>query len=307
MNGIVDLHTHFFGPEFFRFLAAAAHPEGDPSPGLARLEAAGIRPATGTATEHADRWLEEMDAHGVETMVTFASLPVEVDSVAEGVRASGGRLVQFALTDPTQADAPDRIARWVAEQDVRGLLLFPAMHCFDLSAPAMDAVYREADRSGLAILVHMGTLRVRVRDILGLPSNFDITYASPTRLAGAVERFPNVRFIIPHFGGGYLNETLELGRAHGNVSVDTSSSNSWIRLQPGSLTLAQVFERTLEALGPERVHFGTDSSVFPRGWRDDVHQEQVEALASIGADDATRNLVLRGNTLRLLGRDGGAG
>ena len=36
-------------------------------------------------------------------MVTFASHPREVDSVVEGVEATKGRLVLFALVDPTEA------------------------------------------------------------------------------------------------------------------------------------------------------------------------------------------------------------
>ena len=53
------------------------------------------------------------------------------------------------------------------------------------------------------------------------------------------EEIRKLMFIVPHFGGGYFHETLMLGHQAKNVYVDTSSSNSWIRLVPG-LTLENI-------------------------------------------------------------------
>lgn len=301
---LVDIHTHFFGPEFFAELASAAHPTGNPGPGLARLRAAGIEVPTGEAEAHAARWTTEMDSHGVDLMVTFASLPEEAASVARGVRAGKDRLVPFCLVNPAATDAPARVDELVDRLGMRGLVLFPAMHRYDLSDDKLDAFYRRAEHHRLPLLVHMGTLQVRVRDLLGLPSDFDLAYATPVRLHGAAERFPGLTFVIPHFGGGYFEDTLALGRDHGNVAVDTSSSNSWIRLQ-GKLTLRDVFAKSLEVFGPRRIHFGTDSSTFPRGWRDDIHRDQALALESLGLDPEDQALIFGGNTRRLLGLSSG--
>jgi predicted TIM-barrel fold metal-dependent hydrolase len=302
----VDLHTHFFGARFFEIMAASADPGGDPGPGLARLEAAGIEVPRGSPADHARRWVEEMDRNGVERMVTFASHPQEVDSVAEGVAASGGRLVMFALVDPTAAGAPGRVAE-LAGQGARGLILFPAMHRFDPSDANLEPFFREVEAARLPLLVHLGVLRVRIRDLLGLAGEFDLRFATPARLRNTLERYPGIRFVVPHFGGGYFEEVLELGRAFPNLSLDTSSSNSWIRLQTGKLTLPRVLERALETFGPARIHFGTDSSVFPRGWRKDVFETQAAALASLGVTDPDRSRILRENTLELLGEHSGAG
>lgn len=297
---IVDLHTHFFGPVFFGTLAAAAHPRGDVVPGYGRLRAAGIEIPRGSAADHARRWLAEMDRHGVDRMVTFASIPEEMDSVVEGAAVSGGRLVPFCLVDPAAEASAERARALVEEAGARGLLLFPAMHHFDLSDRDLDPFYSMVERAGVPLIVHMGALRVKVRDLVGLPSDFDIRYANPARLDGAAERFEGIRFIIPHFGGGYFEDALALARRRPNVSVDTSSSNAWIRLQPGRLTLAGVFRRAVETLGAERIHFGTDSSVFPRGWRADVYREQVAAMEEAGIGAGDRSRILAGNTRALL-------
>jgi predicted TIM-barrel fold metal-dependent hydrolase len=302
----VDIHTHFFGPRFFELMAGAARSDGDPEPGLARLEAAGIEVPRGSPVEHARRWVAEMDRNGVDRMVTFASHPGEVDSVVEGAAASEGRLVLFALMDPTAAGAPPRVGE-LAGRGARGLVLFPAMHRFDPSDPALEPFFRAAEESGLTLLVHLGVLRVRIRDLLGMTGDFDLRFATPARLRGALDRYPGVRFVVPHFGGGYFEEVLELGRAFPHLALDTSSSNSWIRLQPGNLTLERVLERALEAFGPERIHFGTDSSVFPRGWRSEVYAKQTAALDAIGVSETDRERILRGNTLALLAERSGAG
>ena len=52
----------------------------------------------------------------------------------------------------------------------------------------------------------------------------------------AAGRFPNVSFVVPHFGAGFLQETLMLGAQCNNAYVDTSSSNGWMRTHPGLMT-----------------------------------------------------------------------
>jgi len=83
------------------------------------------------------------------------------------------------------------------------------------------------------------------------------------------------------------------------VYIDTSSSNSWIKLFPG-LTLESVFERALDIFGPDRVIFGTDSSSFPRGWREDNYKRQKQALEKIGAPKSDQEKIFGGNIAKLL-------
>ena len=43
------------------------------------------------------------------------------------------------------------------------------------------------------------------------------------------------------------------------------------------LTLDAVFRQALAVAGPDRLLFGTDSSFFPRGWQQPIHDAQVAA------------------------------
>ena len=129
-----------------------------------------------------------------------------------------------------------------------------------------------------------------------------MSYSNPIDLHRVALEHPAVNFVIPHFGAGYFRETLMLAGLAPNVHVDTSSSNSWTRYLAPRPTLAEVFERALDVMGPDRLLFGSDSSFFPRGWHRAVFDAQCEALASLGVppDDAQR--IFGGNLARLLAR-----
>ena len=62
----------------------------------------------------------------------------------------------------------------------------------------------------------------------------------------------------------------------------------------------QVFERTLGVFDPRRVLFGTDSCVFPRGWRHEVFLSQREAMGACGLDAGEKAQVLGGNAAHVL-------
>ena len=105
--------------------------------------------------------------------------------------------------------------------------------------------------------------------------------------------------IIPHFGAGLFREALMAAGAAPNILLDTSSSNSWIKLYP-DLTLRDVFARALDVVGPSRLLFGTDSSFFPRGWQKAVYDEQRAILTDLGVDSAAQDAVFGGNFSRLI-------
>lgn len=299
---IVDFHLHFFSRVFFETLAAQSPLPGTPAERLQSVvRKAGIELPEADVAAHTRRWLAEADRHGVEHLCAFASVPEEIDTLAEARRHAGGRLVPFALVNPTQAGCAERVRALLHEQGFGGVLLFPAMHHFHLGGPECEPLLQVLDEARAIAYVHCGLLVVKLRDLLGLPRPQDMAYANPLGVVPAANRFPHARFVIPHFGAGFFRETLMAGAQCPNVYVDSSSSNSWRATQPTPLSLADVFRRTLDVLGPARVLFGTDSNVFPAGWRAERLAEQREALSSAGASRREVDEVLGGNALRLLG------
>jgi predicted TIM-barrel fold metal-dependent hydrolase len=150
--------------------------------------------------------------------------------------------------------------------------------------------------------VHLGRLKVAIRDRLGVPGAIDERFGDPHRLALIVRQFAGVRFIVPHFGCGTLLDLLPAIHGTRNLYLDTSSSNAWMKDDAHFPDLQTVFRAVLENedLGPQRLLFGSDSTVFPRGWRADVLQEQKAALQGIGAPAADVEAILGGNLRSLL-------
>ena len=69
-----------------------------------------------------------------------------------------------------------------------------------------------------------------------------------------------------------------------------------------TLTLPGVFVPPLPARGPERVLFGTDS-VTTAPYRTWIKHQQVRTLEELGLSDGDRDLVLRGNAVRIFHLD----
>ena len=183
-----------------------------------------------------------------------------------------------------------------AENVPAGVFLFPAMHRYSLHDDRARAVITRAK----LVYVHCGVLSVGFRKKLSLPSPFDMRYSNPIDLHAIALEFPEVRFVIPHFGAGYFREALMVADLCPNVYLDTSSSNSWTKYQSAKMTLADVFRRTLDVIGHQRILFGSDSSWFPRGWVRAVCEAQVAALDKAGASSEMEQAIMGGNLRTLI-------
>jgi predicted TIM-barrel fold metal-dependent hydrolase len=296
---ICDAHCHFFSSSFFRTLGRDLIPpvSGDAADSLpARL---GWDPP-GEDTTLADRWIAELDKHQVARAMLIASVPGDEQAVAAAVSRHPSRFVGAFMFNPAAPEAASRLERAFADASLTTVCLFPAMHHIRLDDPSVEAVFAAAARHRRVVFVHCGVLSVGVRKKLGLPSRFDVRLGDPLAVAAVAIRHPEVPVIIPHFGAGFLREALMAAEIAPNILLDTSSSNNWIRYQPG-LTLADVFARALEILGPARLLFGTDSSFFPRGWQRGIHATQREILDRLEVDADAQAQLFGGNFSRVFG------
>jgi predicted TIM-barrel fold metal-dependent hydrolase len=278
---IADAHVHFFSPAFFRSLA-----EQKKVPEVGSLLGWDI---PDSAEDLADRWVAEMDRHNVGHAMIIASIPNDAASVKCAAQRHPERLTPLCMVNPLPPAT-------VLPDIPHGIFLFPAMHRYSIH----DERARTVIGAAKLVYVHCGVLSVGFRKKLGLPSAFDMRYSNPIDLHAIALEFPDVRFVIPHFGAGYWREALMVADLCPNVYLDTSSSNNWLRYQPGNVTLTDVFRRTLDAIGPNRLLFGSDSSWFPRGWVRQVYDAQLEALTSAGASTEVVQAVLGGNLRKLL-------
>jgi uncharacterized protein len=292
---VCDAHCHFFSSRFLELLTQGMDVSGDRAAAVsAKL---GWDPP-GAAEDLADRWVAELDRHGVARTALIASIPGDESSVRTAVTRHAGRFVGYFMFNPAAGDTQARLSSLFEGGHLRVVALFPAMHRYRLDDPAVDTVFETAAAAGAAVFVHCGVLTVGVRKRLGLPSLFDLRLGDPLAVAAVAARHPTVSVIIPHFGAGFFREALMAADQCPNLLLDTSSSNGWMKYYPG-LTLDAVFQQALAVAGPDRLLFGTDSSFFPRGWQKPVHDAQVAALAAVRATHEARSRVMGGNFERL--------
>jgi predicted TIM-barrel fold metal-dependent hydrolase len=299
---LIDAHTHFFSHQFFQtFARQAQHNLPAEAPLTAVAERLGVEIPPDDPMQLAQRWVSEMDKYDIDQLVMFTSVPGDHPSVATAVRAFPERIIGYLMLDPAQPNAPELVREGVQRYGLKGVTLFPAMHHFHASDERLYPLYQAATDLKIPVFVHFGVLKVSIRDKLGLPNIFDLRYADPIDLHKAAIDFPGLPFIIPHFGCGYFREALMLGAQAPNVYVDTSSSNTWLTYMPTHLDLKTVFAKTLQVFGPQRLLFGTDSNVFPRGWRQDILHQQMEILRELQTTQEAAAQILGGNIARLLG------
>jgi predicted TIM-barrel fold metal-dependent hydrolase len=288
---INDAHCHFFSSRFLELLA--------PDTGGADEIAFRLQwDPPGTPTELGDRWVNELDRHGVARAALIASVPGDAVSVAEAVAHHPHRFIGFFMHNPMGLDSEAALERAFQGLHMRAACLFPAMHGYRLDDEVVERVFRSASEHGGAVFVHCGVLTVGVRKKLGLASRFDLRLGDPLAVARVALGFPQVPVIIPHFGAGFFREALMAADQCPTIHLDTSSSNSWIKFESG-LTIEQVFRTALAVAGPSRLLFGTDSSFFPRGWQTGVYAEQQRILGAIGARVTDRDAIFGGNFERL--------
>ena len=294
-----DCHCHFISQAFFAALGRGL-PGAEPVQAASRaIEQLGWDPPV-AADRLADRWVAELDRHGVSRAALIASVPGDAESVALALARHPRRFVGFFMVDPTEPDAHAGAIEALDRGGLRVICLFPAMHRYPLHDDRVKRLFEAASaRRGTAVFVHCGVLSIGARRKLGLPSPFDMRFSNPIDLHAVASSFPTVPVIVPHFGAGLFREALMLADLCPNVLLDTSSSNGWMKYEDPELTLAGVFKRALAVVGPDRLLFGTDSSFFPRGWVADVHQRQVSALDELGVADDARRKILGENFDRL--------
>lgn len=299
---VFDAHAHFFSQKFFQGLLEPIKARfGKDDPYGAMGQELKLELPEADPVKLAARWVAEMDLKGVDRMVLMASAVGDEESAAAAVKAYPERITGYFMLDPTKPDAAVRVRRALKDAGLKGVALFPAMHHLSAAEERVWPIYEAAAEHGAMVFVHFGLLKIAIRDRLGLPSKFDMRYCNPLDLHKAAKEFPKVNFQVPHFGCGFFREALMLGELCSNVHLDTSSSNAWVKQMPYPLTLRDLFEKSLAVFGASRLLFGTDSTVFPRGWRSDLFNEQMQVLADLKVSQSDVAAILGGNLVRLIG------
>lgn len=238
----------------------------------------------------AQRWADEIERYGLRA-VGFVTGGGN-GHLASIVARYPDKFIGFAHHYPFADDAADELKRAVTELGLKGYKLLAPMLDRPIEDEAAYPVWEMCAELDIPVLVHFGIQGGGG----GIAWHENI---NPLMLHNVAKDFPDVNFVIPHFGCAWIRETLQLCWACRNVSIDTSGSNQWVRWVDGDWTVKKLFRKYMETIGPERIIFGTDSSYFPRGFAVRYLQDQIRDCRELNLAEEHIQMIFAGNAARL--------
>ncbi|MBM4457524.1 MAG: amidohydrolase [Chloroflexi bacterium] len=229
--------------------------------------------------------LRELDRAAVDKALVWLKPPynkeiaAENRAVYEAMRAHPDRLLGFGWVNPRLgADvARETIARCFEKYGFYGIKFNGAQDEYVIDDPAILPLIEQAAAYGKPLAFHIGA------------DFYENTH--PYRLGRIAARFPEITSLMVHMGGA---GTPALDRA----AVEVARERPNITLI-GSAIGERAILRALNALGPDRLCFGSD---MPFGL---LHVQLAMYRALLRDHDATAQAkVLGGNLARVLGIEG---
>jgi uncharacterized protein len=240
--------------------------------------------------------LREMDANAIDfgLVIEIVESPTAKDALAESRQvyvASGGRLRPVVTVDPTRGEYTVRnaIALWEDDAAIAGIKLFPGYLPFYPHDPRLEPLYEFAHRRGVPVLVHQGD----TLDRRGL-----VKFARPIELDEVAVRYPDVRFVLCHFGNPWVEEAAEVVYKNENVYADTSGLLAHPSAPYFERMLDQCRRRILQAIvsigSADRILYGSD-------WPLEELRLAVSLVDGLDLPPADRRKILGENARRLFG------
>ena len=276
---IFDAHVHFYSNTYFRYLVRQKTNRLDINAELKNLAARGHIEIPGEDPALlAQRWIEIIDKWKIERVVLLGSMPGDEDSVVKAVQAFPNRFAGFFTVDPNSNLLMETAEKRLKQDKLRGILLYPSLYQISVNDSWLNPLYQLCEDTKAIVFTQFGKLVIKPREFAGIPTTVNEDFANPIDLIPVAKKHPGIRFIIPNFGAGRLEETLEVGKQCPNVYVDTSGSNSWMADHPAKPDLRTVLQKMIAVFGAGRILFGSDSGMFPRGYRYDIVDNQTKLV-----------------------------
>jgi predicted TIM-barrel fold metal-dependent hydrolase len=243
--------------------------------------------------DFANKWVTELDKNGISRIGMMVG-PESWNEFADALKRFPNRFYGYANINPLLPDAEEQAHHVIRELGFHGYKLYPVLNGFHTYDKEAYKIYKIADELKVPVLHHFG---------ISIGAGVDLRYGNPLDLQPPARDFPDVKFGIAHLGAGMFRETLLLFYQTDNVYVDTSGSNAWMRYIPYPPDLEGVMKRVLEAGGPKRIVFGTDSSMFPRGFRYDILEKQLKIFQRLKVNAEDVEHIFCKNIQRIMGHD----
>ena len=276
------------------------------------------------------RHLKVMDMAGIDMAVlaksldTFEEAKIYNDSCAEAVKTYPKRLVGFACGLPLGGKrALDEVERAVKDLGLKGVTIRPQIEGKPLDSREMWPFYEKISKLDVPIFVHV-SLAAEGFNACDAPYDlnrtivreFDLILAtSRICLGGVLETFPDLKFIIAHFGGGISSMKERLDRYVSYWKEKFWNGKPLIR-EPYAERFNEHFNKlyfnmagrevgvctvkcALTNISPKRLLFATD---YPPNFVDDPEgmKAYIQAIRNLDLDKESIDGMLGMNGAQLL-------
>ncbi|HOZ45410.1 MAG TPA: amidohydrolase family protein [Candidatus Hydrogenedentes bacterium] len=230
-----------------------------------------------------DALLAAMDARGVERAAVSSLDAVHLFNPQDGndaldrvIAAHRDRFVPFAVLRPTITGWFDDLRRCVDSYGMRGLVLYPNYHRYELTDAALAPLMAEAAQRELPVCVQSG-----LEDPRRQFRPYKVDAVPPEAIGSFARAYPEVTIVAlglkigqPELAGDPLPD---------NFYFDTSNYE----------TMGEL-EAAVPRFGVDRILLGSNFPLFNP-------LANVAKLARAGIDEAARDAIGKGNAERILG------
>lgn len=308
MGMVVDFHHHVTPPEY-----------------VAELKKYGIESRSGFKLKPSDpaKNLEVMDKLGIDKAYLSNSAPgvyLEDAQTAAKISRIYNRYLKeckdsypdrygafAAVPYPAKSESVSEVEYALDELGFDGVCLMTSANGHYFGEPGHDELFRELDRRNAIVFVHPEDVRVEKGRYLGIVATFE-RMLETTRSAynllfnGYLERYPNIKFIFCHGGGGIPVMARRMATASFRESGSVPSGHEFDRrLELVKGLFFDTAQRGISIVnslntfcGSDHIVFGSDTPYVPP-FEIATGLKELRAFASFGEKE--RENILDGNIL----------
>lgn len=227
----------------------------------------------------AEHLLERMAEADIDRQVVFPidwglhlgepEMPIEaVNHTLADIGADHDELVTFATIDPRRHGAVEFLERALGDWGMEGLKLHPTagFHLHDTETYRLLDV---ADDYDVPVLTDSGPIS----------APFYSKYSHPIHVDEVLVDFPDLDLIVAHMSLGWWRDLLAIADMKVNTRLHVDLSGWQDRTSEHPDEFATAVRGFVDALGADRVHFGTDDPVFDPVYPKENWVAHVEGLA----------------------------
>jgi predicted TIM-barrel fold metal-dependent hydrolase len=309
----IDVHGHFTTPTYREAMAKAGvlHPDGHSHvPDWEAEDALDLMDRLGIAAS-----LLAISSPGINVGDQAAAIELARAVNEEGaavVRAEPARFGLFAVLPLPDVDASLReLAYALDELHADGIALLTNVCGNYLGDPSYEPLMAELDRRSTVVVLHPTSPAGWEQIAFGRPRPMVEFPIDTTRtvfhmiLSGVIERYPRIRYVIPHSGGALpiladrVHDVTAISFRSAAGAPDVIAALRGLHYDLAGPALPRALPALLALVEPSQLLYGTDFPYPPSATIERFSRalEETDVL-----DDQTRLAALRENALALFPR-----